>query len=180
MARTGSNAGLNQAGWTAASWRPLAHVATALATTLALPDGPLAQGASGPRVEVRVEGIAAARSTVQFGAGFNAAAGNYTRWGLVAAAGVTEHAGRRRGTARLDLVARFLLDPFYESRRGLYGLAGLGVMDDGTRDPEPRVFVGVGLEGSRWGPVMPALELTLGGGVRFAGVLRRPRASSRR
>jgi hypothetical protein len=145
----------------------------------ASPAGSGAQAARGPRFEARVEGIVERHGTVQLGIGFNAASSNYTGWGVVAAVGATERRGRLEPTARADAVIRFLLDPFHESKRGLYGLGGVGVMENGNHDPQPRVFIGLGLEGERWGPFMPAFELALGGGVRLAAVFRRPRPNRR-
>ena len=146
---------------------------------LGAPLGASAQRSAGPRAEGRVEVIAARHSTLQAGVGFNAAAGSYVRWGLVAAAGVTNRDDAATATWRADVVVRFLLDPFRESRRGLYGLAGVSVMDDGSRDIEPAILVGVGVEGRARGAVIPAVELALGGGTRLAVVLRRTRPGRR-
>jgi hypothetical protein len=150
-----------------------------LVLALGAPLAASAQRSAGPRVEGRVEVIAARHSTVQAGAGFNAAAGNYVRWGLLAAAGVASRDDRAVATWRADAVVRFLLDPFRESPRGLYGLAGVSAMDDGSRDIEPAIVVGVGVEGRARGAVIPAVELALGGGTRLAVVLRRTRPGRR-
>lgn len=150
-----------------------------LAIALGVPLGASAQRNSGPRMEGRVEVIVARHATVQAGAGFNVAAGNYVRWGLVMAAGATRRDDRTAATWRADVVVRFLLDPFRESPRGLYGLAGVSVMDDGARDVEPAILIGVGVEGRARGVVIPAVELALGGGARIAVVLRRTRPNRR-
>lgn len=123
--------------------------------------------------------IAARHSTVQAGAGFNVPAGNYVRWGLVAAAGATRRDDRTVATWRADAVVRFLLDPFRESPRGLYGLAGVSVLDDGSRAVEPAILIGVGVEGRARGAMIPSVELALGGGARVAVVLRRTRPNRR-
>jgi hypothetical protein len=146
---------------------------------LVAPGSAWAQRSTGPRIEGRVEAIAARHTTVQAGLGFNLLAGNYVRWGVVAAAGASNRDDRTLATWRADAVVRFLLDPFRESPRGLYGLAGVSAIDDGSRDVEPAIFVGVGLEGRAHGAVIPAVELALGGGTRFAVVLRRTRPSRR-
>ncbi|MGQ0646890.1 MAG: hypothetical protein ACT4P7_04930 [Gemmatimonadaceae bacterium] len=138
-----------------------------------------AQNTAGPRIEGRLEAISARHTTLQLGGGFNTAAGTYVRVGLAAAGGLTRRGGRTRGTARVDGVLRFLLDPFKEQRRGLYGLAGVSAMDDGTRAWEPRVFVGLGLEGRGGRQIIPAVEIALGGGLRVAGVFRRARTNRR-
>lgn len=157
-------------------------VRAGLLAGLALPTLASAQrreSAAGPRGEVRLDAIAARRSTVQLGGGFNVASGPYIRWGATAGVGATEHAGRTVATWRTDGVVRFVLDPFREGRRGLYGLAGLSVMDDGTRDVEPRLLLGLGVEGRAHGRAIPAVELALGGGVRLSGVVRRARTGRR-
>lgn len=130
-------------------------------------------------MEGRVEVIAARHTTVQAGGGFNVAAGTYVRWGIVAAAGATRRDDRPVATWRADAVVRFLLDPYRESPRGLYGLAGVSAMDDGSRDVEPAILIGVGLEGRARGAAIPSVELALGGGARVAVVLRRTRPSRR-
>lgn len=150
-----------------------------LAITLGAPMVVSAQRTADPRIEGRVEVIAARHTTIQAAAGFNMAAGNYVRWGLVAAVGATRRDDHTAATWRADAVVRFLLDPFRESPRGLYGLAGVSAMDDGSRDVEPAILVGVGVEGRARGAVIPALELALGGGTRFAMVLRRTRPRRR-
>lgn len=150
-----------------------------LVLALGVPMRVSAQRSSGARIEGRVEVIAARHATAQAGLGFNLVAGNYVRWGLVAAAGATRRDDRTVATWRADGVVRFLLDPFRESPRGIYGLAGVSVMDDGSRDIEPAVLVGVGVEGRAHGAAIPAVELSLGGGARFAVVLRRTRLNRR-
>ena len=144
-----------------------------------LPHVAAAQTAGGARAELRLETIAARRTTVQAGAGFNAMAGPYVRWGLVVAGGATRTHDLLAATWRADAVVRFVLDPFRESRRGLYGLAGVSAMDDGSGTWEPRVLVGVGIEGRAHGRAIPSLELALGGGVRVAAVVRRTRHNRR-
>ena len=139
----------------------------------------VAQGGASPRPEVRFDAIVARYATLQAGVGVNAAAGAYLRWGVVAGAGASRQNGRDVATARVDGVVRFLLDPFRESRRAPYGIAGVSLMDDGSHDWEPRALIGLGLEGSSRGRVIPSIELALGGGVRVSAVVRRGRANRR-
>ncbi len=142
--------------------------------------GPVAQGQAppGPRALVRLDGIAAARPMVQLGTGFHVVTGTYTRLELVAAGGISRDDGGTCAVWRADAVTRFLLDPFGESRVGLYGLAGGSGMYDGTKW-RPRLVLGLGLEGRRAGRAMWSGELALGGGVRAGAVLRRTRANRR-
>lgn len=158
-----------------------ARGAWALAFGLLVGVAPLAraQRAAGPRPELRLEAIVSRHTSVQAGVGVNAAAGTYLRWGLVAAAGATQRDGRTVATWRADVVVRFLLDPFRESPRGVYGLSGISTVDDGSRHVKPAVFVGAGIEGRPHGAVIPAVELALGGGARVAFVVRRTRPGRR-
>jgi hypothetical protein len=139
-----------------------------------------AQASSGqPRLETRLEAIGARHSTVQLGAGFSAMAGVYTRLGLLASGGAARIGDRTVGTARVEGVLRFHLDPLKQSKRGLYGIVGIGAMDDGTHDWEPRLHVGVGLEGRGGRQVAPAMEVALGGGLRVALAFRGTRPGRR-
>jgi hypothetical protein len=125
--------------------------------------------------ELRLDGIIARTSAVQAGYGISIPAGIYIRNGLVLGAGV----GRNGADARADLISRFSLDPFRQSRWAPYGGAGLSgrfrTAADGGSKAYLLVFVGVegGLApGARSGWV-PAVELGLGGGARVSLVLRR-------
>lgn len=148
-----------------------------------------AQRPAGAQFEGRVDAIAAATPSLQGGVAFNAPAGLYVRLGVAAAGGIAWRDGASRGAtssqgasslaARTDLFARFLLDPFGQSRLGLYGVGGLSAMYDGFERWRPRVVAGVGLEsrvakGRVWGG-----ELALGGGVRVALFVRNARAFGR-
>lgn len=138
-----------------------------------------AQGRSGPQPEVRLDAIAAREPTGQLGIGATLQAGTYVRWGIIGGIGAAERGGSTVGTARVDGILRFHLDPFRESRVGLYGIAGASAMDDGSRQWEPRILLGVGIEGRRRRGVVTAAELSLGGGARLAVVVRRARANRR-
>lgn len=138
-----------------------------------------AQRPAGRQVEGRVDVIAATTSSVQGGVALNVPAGLYVRLGGAAAGGGAWRDGDARSAGRVDLFARFLLDPFGQSRLGLYGVGGLSAMHDGFEGWRPRVLAGIGLEssvrnGRAWGG-----ELALGGGVRVALFVRGARASGR-
>ncbi len=134
---------------------------------------------SGPQWELRLEGIAARTSALQGGVAANIPAGRYVRLGGLVAAGSAWRAGAPRASARAEGLAHFLLDPFRESRLGLYGIGGVSVMYDGFEHTRPNIVVGLGVEGTpRNGRVMAA-ELALGGGVRAAVVVRRARRTGR-
>ena len=95
-------------------------------------------------------------------------------------------------SARADLMARFLLDPFREARWGPYAGAGLSVRAEEERHvgdgdvAKERVrsrgflLLALGVEGPELGNgVMPALELGFGGGTRLGLVLRQARPGRR-
>lgn len=125
--------------------------------------------------EVRLDAIFARTGGVEAGYGFTVPAGIYVRSGLVAGIG----AGRHGAEGRTDLVARFSMDPFRQSRWAPYAGAGLSgryrTESDGGSHAYLLVFLG--LEGplalgttQGW---VPAFELGLGGGARVGVILRR-------
>ncbi|MDP9202921.1 MAG: hypothetical protein M3P26_13465 [Gemmatimonadota bacterium] len=125
--------------------------------------------------EARLDAIFARSSAVEAAYGFTVPAGIYVRSGLVAGIG----AGRHGVEGRTDLISRFSLDPFRQSRWAPYGGAGLSgryrsKLDGGSR---AYLLVFLGVEGplplgerSGW---VPAVEVGLGGGGRVGLVLRR-------
>ena len=125
--------------------------------------------------EVRVDGIFARTSAIEAAIGFTVPAGIYMRLGLNAGIG----AGRHGVSGRTDLITRFSLDPFRQSRWAPYAGAGLSgryrsELDGGSR---AYLLVFLGVEGplplgerSGW---VPALEVGLGGGGRVGLVMRR-------
>ncbi len=146
-----------------------------------------ASGAARLRPELRVEGVAGPWRAALGGAGLFGDAGAYARVGLVAALGVGRDptvpdaaAGDRAGpAARVEAVARFHLDPWRLSRRGLYLGGGAGVdLRDGA-GPRWGLAALVGVEGAPRGTLAPAVEVGLGGGLRVAVALRRTRADRR-
>ncbi len=134
---------------------------------------------SGAQWEGRLEGIAARTSALQGGIAVNVPAGRYVRLGALGAAGAAWRSGDQRASARVEGVARFLLDPFRESRFGLYGVGGVSVMYDGFEHTRPNVVIGAGVEGTPRNGRAIAAELALGGGVRVAVVVRRARRTGR-
>jgi hypothetical protein len=86
---------------------------------------------------------------------------------------------RSRADARVDLLTRFLLDPFRQSRYGLSLGGGIGLRAEPGDHVRPVLLAAVDLEGARWSNGwVPAMQLGLGGGARVGVVLRRgtPRA----
>jgi hypothetical protein len=134
-----------------------------------------------PRVqwETRADGLAASPAAAQFGVGANVPGGYYMRYGVTAAAGPAWAGQVGMASARVDLSARYLLDPFHEISWGLYGGAGLSARWDDALHWREYLLVLAGLEGPATGGWRVAFEAGLGGGARIGLVLRRARQNGR-
>jgi hypothetical protein len=132
-----------------------------------------------PRPELRVDGTFGRQAAVLAGAGLAVDAGRAARVALLGSGGAGRVGGRWQPAAEAQLVGRFLLDPFRQAPRGVY--LGAGVAARVARRDAPRwLLVGVvGVEPPARGPLVPAVEVGLGGGVRAAVVLRRLRRDAR-
>jgi hypothetical protein len=143
---------------------------------LAAPSAALSQTLRQPvQLEGRLDAIVAHSTGVEAGVGVSVPAGIYVRSGFVTGIG----AGRHGVEGRTDLFARFSLDPFRQSRWAPYAGAGVSgryrsKLDDGSR---AYLLLFVGVEGplplGRTSGIVPAFEVGLGGGARFAVILRR-------
>jgi hypothetical protein len=127
------------------------------------------------QVEGRLDAIIAHTTGVEAGLGLSVPAGIYMRAGVVAGIG----AGRHGVEGRTDLISRFSLDPFRQSRWAPYGGAGISgryrsKLDGGS---QAYLLVYLGVEGplpfGRTSGIAPAFEVGLGGGARVAVILRR-------
>ena len=127
------------------------------------------------QTEARIDGIFAHTSGVEAGVGVSIPTGIYVRTGLVAGAGVGEHGAE----GRTDLLSRFSLDPFRQSRWSLYGGGGISGRYRSSEDGGSHAYLllFIGLEGplplgetAGW---VPAMEVGLGGGARVGLILRR-------
>lgn len=137
-----------------------------------------------PQAEFRISATVSPRLAPHGGVGVNLRAGWYARLGVHLEAGATRVEDRWVASQRATLSARFLLDPFGQSRGGLYGGAGLSVRRVGDASPQGALVLLVGVEGraplgARRGALVPAVEVALGGGVQVGLVLRRGRADTR-
>jgi hypothetical protein len=148
----------------------------ALGLTLLVPAATLSQTPEqAVQVEGRVDAIVARTTGVEAGLGLSVPSGIYMRTGLVAGIG----AGRHGVEGRTDLISRFSLDPFRQSRWAPY--AGAGVSGryrtklDGGSHAYLMIFLGAEgpLARGATSGIVPAFELGLGGGARFAVILRR-------
>jgi hypothetical protein len=127
------------------------------------------------QIEGRLDAIIARTTGVEAGLGVSVPSGIYVRSGLVAGIGV----GRHGVEGRTDLITRFSLDPFRQSRWAPYGGAGVSGRYRSRLDGGSRAYllVVLGVEGplpfGQTSGIVPAFEVGLGGGVRLAVVLRR-------
>lgn len=125
-----------------------------------------------PQLEGRLDLIAGGVSAVHAGAGVNIPAGYYARVGLLAGAGARV-SGDAGGSARVDAIARFLFDPFFEKRWGLSAGGGVSVRYDEGAGWRPFLAVVIDVEAPTRGPVIPAVQVGVGGGVRVGVALRK-------
>jgi hypothetical protein len=139
-----------------------------------------AQGTADPRVapELRADVILGSRAAVQVGGGIQVPAGYYVRVGVDAGIGVrtnraTGEGARSSADARVDLLARFLLDPFRQTRYGFSLGGGIGLRAEPDDKVRPVLLVAMDLEGPRSSTgFVPAVQVGLGGGVRIGVIAR--------
>ncbi len=124
-------------------------------------------------LEVRADALSGDVDLVQAGLGLQLPTGTYFRLGLIAAAGYAHSGGTRKGSARLEVQGRFHLDPYRQSRLGIYGIGGVVSTWDGFHPWEPRLVAGVGVELPSHGRLTWAWEAAFAGGMRIGAVLRR-------
>ena len=118
--------------------------------------------------EVRLDVLEGHPSSVQAAAGVEIPAGYYVRISVLAGAGATvERDATSRAAGRVDVLARFLIDPFRQSRWGFSAGAGVSLRADPGDRVRPRLLAALDLEGrrSRYG-FTPSVQIGLGGGVR--------------
>jgi hypothetical protein len=159
---------------------PRAGVATSFALMLGVSTASKVQAQNQPPVyaEYRADAIVGRGTAAQGGAGVVVPIGIYVRLGIDAAGGATWHDDATRASGRVDVIGRFLLDPFRETRLGLSLGGGVSVpYTNGEQRVRPYLTLVVDVEGRVQGPVTPALQVGLGGGTRIGVVLRtsRPR-----
>jgi hypothetical protein len=117
--------------------------------------------------------------TVQVGAGAALPLGYYARLGIIGAGGVTSRGEGVTGSARADVLMRFLIDPFRETRYGVSVGGGLSVRyapGDGWREYLALV---VDVEHPPVRTLVPAIQVGLGGGIRIGIGLRRAQQGRR-
>ena len=136
--------------------------------------------------EFRGDVLIGDRAALHLGAGVQIPLGTYMRLGLTGAAGrrlegsASRPPGRSAASGRVDMLARFLLDPFRQTAYGLSLGGGLGVRAESGERVRPVLLLAVDLEGRRSGRgLLPAFQAGLGDGVRLGVVLRRGVAGAR-
>ena len=123
--------------------------------------------------EYRADGIFGRGSTAQAGLGAVYQIGPYVRTTIDAAGGATWHDEQTRASGRIDLIARFLLDPFREAPLGLSMGGGVTVpYASGDAHVRPLLTAVLDLEGRMRHDITPAVQIGLGGGARIGVVLR--------
>ena len=165
--------------------RTLSLVALVVAMTVA-PHAVSAQIPESPGLQPELRGdvISGRQAAVQLGVGVQIPAGYYVRVGVDAAVGVRVNATNLSPhhplDGRLDVLARFLLDPFRQTSYGLSLGGGMSLRAEQGDRVRPVLLVAVDVEGrrSRRG-LVPAVQVGLGGGTRIGVVLRRGSAGAR-
>jgi hypothetical protein len=133
----------------------------------------------GAMPELRLDVIAGHQPSVQLGVGAQIPVGYYVRVGADVAAGMRTGepmtlAGGSRLDGRLDVLVRFLLDPFRQAAYGLSLGGGMSVRAEPGDRARPLLLAAIDLEGRRSSAgLVPAIQLGLGGGVRIGVILRR-------
>jgi hypothetical protein len=148
----------------------------------AAPAAALAQGDNfKPPVqfEARIDALAGPPAGAQAGIGANVAIGYYIRLGVDVAAGASSRGGAAVASGRVDVVSRYLLDPFHEFRWGPYAGGGFSAQWDRLGERRGDVLLVVGIEGPVHAGWRTAVEVGLGGGARLGVVLRRARSNGR-
>ncbi|HXD21722.1 MAG TPA: hypothetical protein VN613_00080 [Gemmatimonadaceae bacterium] len=128
---------------------------------------------------VRADLLGGPPAGAQIGVGANVPAGYYVRLGVDAAGGAAVRDGSTFASGRVDVVARYLLDPYAEFRWGPYVGGGVTAQWDRRATRRADLLLLVGIEGPAHAGWRTAVELGLGGGARLGVVLRRARSNAR-
>ena len=131
------------------------------------------------RALARVDAFIARVDAIHVGAGLTRDLGSYVRLDGALAGGVARAGDDTGASGRAELVGRFLLDPFRQSRWGFYAGGGLIARSDDGDDVRGYFTLLFGAELPVEGRMLPALELGIGGGTRVGLVVRRGRMDRR-
>jgi hypothetical protein len=152
--------------------RRFTTLVAALSLTSLLASDVRAQASPSAILEGRVTFVGADAQALVLGGGVSMGRAGYTRLIVLAGGGRAWRNSATRGAAYADGAIRFFLDPYRNTRWGVYGVGGLSALYDGFSEWRGLITVGVGVElpsrtRSAW-----ALEAGLGGGVRLSLALR--------
>ena len=155
----------------------------AVAAIVAIAARPLAAQVPTPtsrwQPEIRLDGFSGDPWAVHLGAGLGVRVSNNVRVALAGGAGRsygserTADGSTQHASGRVELLGRFVLDPYREALRGPYAAAGIVQRLEAGLRPRTRLTAMVGVEGRPRGGWAPSLEAGFGGGVRVGLVLRR-------
>ena len=155
-------------------------LAASLASSLVTPLGAQAPVRAMPQREGRLDAVLTPGGGILAGVGVNRRFGWYARGGATLSVGAVRAGDGWAAMQRLEVVSRFLFDPFGEHRRGVYGGAGVAVRHLAGDVTRPELVLVAGVEGPRVDTArIPAVEVSLGGGLRVGMVWRRPRPVGR-
>ena len=129
--------------------------------------------------EMRADLLAGPPPGAQVGLGANVAAGYYLRIEVDAAAGASLRDGSAFASGRVDVVTRYLLDPFREIKWAPYVGGGFTAQWDRRAPRRGDLLLLACVEGPVHGGWLTSVELGLGGGARLGVVLRRARSNGR-
>ena len=125
------------------------------------------------RAQISIDALAATHLSLEGGVGVIVPAGVYMRTSVTGASGCTWSNGTTKSASRVEVVSRFLLDPFREAPFGLSLGGGLGITNASTGSGwRPYLALVTDLELSRAGGWTPAIQAGLGGGARLGLVVR--------
>ena len=125
------------------------------------------------RPALRVDALIDRDPGAQFALGLAVASAYNIRLELDAGVGGVSRLQGWMSTGRVDLLARWLSDPFRQSRWGVSAGAGIGQRLEAHRSPATVAIVTLGVEGPSDGRWVPGVEIGLGGGFRAGLTLRR-------
>ncbi|MBC7842531.1 MAG: hypothetical protein H7099_09465 [Gemmatimonadaceae bacterium] len=125
------------------------------------------------RPALRADAIIDRDPGAQFALGLAVASTYNVRLELDAGVGGVSRSAGWVPTGRLDLLARWLSDPFRQSRWGISAGAGIGQRVESERTPATVAIVTLGIEGPSDGTWVPGVEIGLGGGLRAGVTFRR-------
>ena len=175
------------ADYSAAAWRARRAI-VAVALLAGLPAVVCAQGMPGVtrsdltprfRLEGRADAFLGRVDALHGGIGVATDLGTYFRLAGIVAGGAARGGSDTRASGRAEVIGRFLLDPYRQTRLGLYGGAGVLARYDDGAGTRGYLTLMVGAELPTTARRITAVELGLGSGVRLGIAIRQGRIGRR-